>query len=358
MHVVSSALDEGPLALPQTGHRIDRHDADRHREDWLAEVWRRPGTRVLRVAGDRVRRTADGARPVLEPARGELPDGAVYLGEVPAADLDADLDDDLADASGGVHVVAVEEPEDDHADAAAEMVSTIMLRRDAAELAAVDAGLLTQAVAILAWHRGAGFCTACAAATEIRSSGWMRVCPQCGAQSFPRTDPAVITAVVDRDDRLLLGSAVRWDASRYSTFAGFVEAGESVEQAVAREVAEEAGVDVVEVRYLGSQSWPFPRSLMLGHLAVADDAERAVADREEIRHVRWFTREELAAETAAGRIGLPPRSSISRALIEHWHGGRIEDADPGAGSPTASRSRDHSRERSRDHRRDEGGDRR
>lgn len=351
MHVVSSALDEGPLALPQTGHRIDRHDADRQREDWLAEVWRRPETRVLRVAGDRVRRTADGARPVLEPAHGELPDGAVYLGEVPAADIAVDP---AVDASGGVHVVAVEEPEDDHADAAAEMVSTIMLRRDAAELAAVDAGLLTQAVAILAWHRAASFCTACGAATEIRSSGWMRACPQCGAQSFPRTDPAVITAVVDRDDRLLLGSAVRWDASRYSTFAGFVEAGESVEQAVAREVAEEAGVDVVEVRYLGSQSWPFPRSLMLGHLAVVDDAERAVADREEIRHVRWFTREELAAETAAGRIGLPPRSSISRALIEHWHGGRIEDADPRTGPQPASDSRDSSR----DHRRDEGGDRR
>jgi NAD+ diphosphatase len=123
-------------------------------------------------------------------------------------------------------------------------------------------------------------------------------------------------------DRLLLGSNALWGADRYSCFAGFVEAGESLESAVVREVREEAGVDLVDVRFHGSQAWPYPRSLMVGFLATAADDDAAEPDGEEIVSVRWFTRDEVgAALDGASEFTLPGPASISRGLIEAWHAG-------------------------------------
>lgn len=207
-----------------------------------------------------------------------------------------------------------------------------------AALNPIDAALFTQALAVTVWHSSSPFCAQCGHRTEVRHSGWMRLCPGCGTETFPRTDPAVITAVVDDQGRILLGSAHRWEAHRFSTFAGFVEAGESLEEAVLREVAEEAGVRIRSVQYMGSQSWPFPRSLMLGYMAVAEDPRQACADDDEIREVRWFTREQLHREVAAEQLRIPPRSSISRALIDHWYGGDVaqgEPADPVQSAETA-----------------------
>nr|WP_284290137.1 NAD(+) diphosphatase [Angustibacter aerolatus] len=152
----------------------------------------------------------------------------------------------------------------------------------------------------------------------------MRRCSADGSDHYPRTDPAVIMTVVDDDDRLLLGSSARWPAGRYSTLAGFVEPGESLEATVRREVREEVGVEIGDVAYLGSQPWPFPASIMLGFVAQALTTEVHV-DGEEIAAARWFTRDELAESVAAREVLLSPRLSISRALVEHWYGGRIDD---------------------------------
>ncbi|MBE1514322.1 NAD(+) diphosphatase [Nesterenkonia halotolerans] len=337
MHMRRRDPGETLLTLPQDGARIDRLDAERKRPEWLSEVWATPGTRVLNLYGRRAQLSGD--RLKYEPATGELPAGAVTLGAVDPADLPGGEDLAEGEQNGRVHVVVVAHPkpeENGHANGTTEPSDTTGtswadLAFAGSQLTPVDAALLTQALAITTWHARSSFCAACGTATEVDASGWRRVCPNCGAQTFPRTDPAVITAVLDAEDRILLGSAFRWDATRYSTFAGFVEAGESVEAALVREIEEEAGVVVSEIQYMGSQSWPFPRSLMLGHFAITEDPSMARPDGDEIREVRWFTREELAAAAAAGEVSLPTRSSISRALIEHWHGSPIEaaaDAQP------------------------------
>ena len=191
-------------------------------------------------------------------------------------------------------------------------------------LPARDAGAFVEALSLGRWLIEAPFCPACGARTEVRSAGWSRHCPSCGREHFPRTDPAVIVAITSAQhpDRLLLGSNAMWAGTRFSCFAGFVEAGESLEAAVAREVREEAGVEVVGVQYRGSQAWPYPRSLMLGFLATAADDSAAEADGEEILAVRWFDRSEIGAGLAGeSDLLLPGRASIAHSLISDWHAG-------------------------------------
>jgi NAD+ diphosphatase len=196
------------------------------------------------------------------------------------------------------------------------------LRAVGGSLSARDAGVFVEALSLGRWLLEAPFCPACGARTEVRSAGWARRCPSCGREHFPRTDPAVIVAITSAQhpDRLLLGSNAMWAGSRFSCFAGFVEAGESLEGAVAREMREEAGVDVVDVRYRGSQAWPYPRSLMLGFLATAADDSAAEADGEEILAVRWFDRGEIGAGLAGeSDVLLPGRASIAHHLISDWY---------------------------------------
>lgn len=189
-------------------------------------------------------------------------------------------------------------------------------------LGAVDAGAFVEALSLGRWLVEAPFCPACGARTEVGSAGWSRQCPSCGREHFPRTDPAVIVAITSarHPDRLLLGSNAMWEVNRFSCFAGFVEAGESLEATVAREVREEAGVEVVDVQYRGSQAWPYPRSLMLGFLASAADDAAAEADGEEILAVRWFERAEIGAALAGeGDLLLPGPASIAHSLISDWY---------------------------------------
>lgn len=185
-----------------------------------------------------------------------------------------------------------------------------------------DAGILTCAVALANWHAAHSRCARCGSGTEPAQAGWARTCRGCGVEHYPRTDPAVIMAVVDDADRILLGRQARWPEKRFSTLAGFVEPGESLEAAVRREVVEEAGVLVGEVVYRGSQPWPFPSSLMLGFRAAAQTTEITV-DGEELAQARWWTREELALDLATGELLLPPAVSIARRLIEDWYGGPL-----------------------------------
>jgi NAD+ diphosphatase len=187
-----------------------------------------------------------------------------------------------------------------------------------------DAGILTCAVALANWHAAHSRCARCGAGTEPVQAGWARSCPVCEAEHYPRTDPAVIMAVVDTAGRILLGRQARWPERRFSTLAGFVEPGESLEAAVRREVVEEAGVVVGDVDYRGSQPWPFPSSLMLGFRATAETTEITV-DGAELAQARWWTREELALDLATGELLLPPSVSIARRLIEDWYGGPLTD---------------------------------
>ena len=183
-----------------------------------------------------------------------------------------------------------------------------------------DADLAAAAVAMGFWHRSMRHCPGCGSVLEAEMAGWVLRCREEGTEHFPRTDPAVIMAVRDGGDRLLLARNTNFRGRFHSVLAGFVEPGESLEGAVAREVAEEVGVDVEEVQYVGSQPWPFPRSLMLGFRAWAPGAGELTLQEEEIAEARWFTREELAAALEAEEIALPGAASMGRALIDDWFG--------------------------------------
>jgi NAD+ diphosphatase len=189
------------------------------------------------------------------------------------------------------------------------------LRSIAALLPADEAGILGYARALVSWRRRHRFCGTCGAKTLPAKGGHVLVCsdPTCRSEQFPRIDPAIIVLVSD-GERALLGRQASWPPGRYSTIAGFVEPGESLEDAVAREVGEETGIEVDSIEYHSSQPWPFPSSLMLGFTARAVSREVHLGD-QELEDARWFTRTELAAGTPL----LPPRQSISYRLIEHWY---------------------------------------
>ena len=203
---------------------------------------------------------------------------------------------------------------------AADVPRWIDLRSAAAAWPAFEATAFAQARAVLHWQSRHRHCGACGGAVEFLRSGWLGHCPQCRLEHYPRTDPAVIVAVSD-GRRLLLGRNAGWPPHRYSTLAGFVEPGESLEQTVAREVFEESGVRIRETRYVTSQPWPFPSSLMLGFAAAAEPDEPRVGD--ELEDARWFTFDEVDAAlrgaSPEGGLLLSPSISISRWLVEHWH---------------------------------------
>ncbi len=193
------------------------------------------------------------------------------------------------------------------------------LREFGALLDGATASRLVYARAMAIWHRNHPFCARCGARTQATEAGHSRTCIDgaCGHKTFPRTDPAVIM-LITHEDRCLLGRQPQWRPGQYSTIAGFVEPGETIENAVRREVAEETGVKVGAVRYLASQPWPFPSSLMLGFRGEALTTE-IVRDTQELEDCRWFSRAEVkGAESGEGALLLPHRSSISRWLIESW----------------------------------------
>ncbi len=196
------------------------------------------------------------------------------------------------------------------------------LREIGAVLDDRDAGLLTHAVGLANWHATHPRCPRCGAPTWSKRGGAVRVCEGDGSTHFPRTDPAVIVLVTDGADRAVLGRASIWPPRRYSTLAGFVEPGESAEQAVVREVAEEAGIAVRQVVYRGSQPWPFPASLMLGYRAVCDPDAEPVPQDGELADAGWFTRDQLRDaggwEGGPGPVLLPPPVSIAHRLITDW----------------------------------------
>jgi NAD+ diphosphatase len=195
------------------------------------------------------------------------------------------------------------------------------LREVGAELSDLDAGLLVEAIGILEWHERNRFSPVSGAATTIERAGWSQLDPTTGMEIFPRTDPAVIMLVHDGGDRVVLGRQAVWPPGRFSILAGFVEPGESAEAAVVREVAEEVGLQVTDVRYVSSQPWPFPQSLMLGFVARADGPDTLRLDPDEIEEARWFTRDEL--RSGEGPRALPPPVSIARHILDRWVAGEF-----------------------------------
>lgn len=203
-----------------------------------------------------------------------------------------------------------------HAASLAELPPTTLdLRSAAVRWPPLQATAFAQARALLHWQQRSRHCGACGQALTLERAGYCARCPQCGLESYPRTDPAIIVAVSD-GDRLLLGRQASWPEKRWSVLAGFMEPGESLEQTVAREVFEEAGVRIRECSYVASQPWPFPAALMLGFRALADAQPVSVG--EELQDARWFAADELRSLAASGEVLLPPSLSISRWLIEDW----------------------------------------
>jgi NAD+ diphosphatase len=192
------------------------------------------------------------------------------------------------------------------------------LRRVAALLGERHCALLAYAKGIIHWHHRHRFCGDCGSPTASVEGGYVRVCTSeaCGRQHFPRVDPAIIVLVAS-GDRCLLGRKPEWPTGRYSTLAGFVEPGESLEAAVIREVQEETGIEVDQVRYFASQPWPFPSSLMLGFTARGVSEEIHVGE-DELEDARWFTREQLRDSLRQGTVKLPFKLAISFHLIESW----------------------------------------
>ena len=189
------------------------------------------------------------------------------------------------------------------------------LRSAAARWPAMPAAVFAQARALLHWQQRNRFCGVCGHALEFIRGGFVAHCAECRSEHYPRTDPAIIVAVSD-GERLLLGRQASWPERRWSVLAGFLEPGESLEQTVAREVMEEAGVRVRSCRYLASQPWPFPAALMLGFSAEAEPQPVRVGA--ELQDARWFSAAELRAQIAAGDLQISPRLSISRWLIDDW----------------------------------------
>lgn len=196
--------------------------------------------------------------------------------------------------------------------------SYLSLREIGGELSDLAIGLAVHAQAVAHWHHKNQFCVQCGGKTEPALAGSVRRCIVDGSEHYPRTDPAIIVLLRDENDRILLGRQGIWPEHRFSTFAGFVEAGESFEHCVAREVAEEAGVRVSDIEYLGSQPWPFPSSMMIAFQATIQNPESARPDGEEIVEIRWFDRESILLAIRDNTLLLPPKISVARAMIEAW----------------------------------------
>jgi len=310
-----------PVELALSRGTVDRVTERRNDADWLDAAWKDPGSRVLvvddgkalvRDAGDRVElvlvapeQAPAGTRLLL----GQDPGGVVYFGVNGPLDLPED-----EQARYDLH--------------AARGVRPAMLRDVGTLLSDRDAGLLTHAVALANWHDTHTHCPICGSATVPSPSGHSTTCPVDGTEHFPRTDPAVIMLVTDPEDRVLLARNARWPGRRVSILAGFVEPGESLEQAVIREVAEETGIVVTNVRYVASQPWPMPRSLMVGFLAEALAGQVIAVDEEEVTEAHWYSRDDLYTAVTEHQLGLPGPVSIARHILETWYGGPLPATNP------------------------------
>jgi NAD+ diphosphatase len=275
------------------GPGLDRADALRGHPDRIAALAARPDARQLEW---------DNGAPLLD-VRGRLSrtivtgEPPLFLGLDGEAPLFSHIPDGRVPIDGRAHFALL------------------------ALLDANDAPVFAAALSLANWHRRHAFCSVCGKGSAPNRGGWSRACAACGAEHYPRVDPVVIM-LAEHDGRLLLGRQPQYPPGRYSALAGFVEPGETIEAAVARELFEEAGIAVRDVAYVASQPWPFPSTLMIGATAMAE-SDTLTIDRQELDDARWFTRAEVAAalrEEAGASFLAPPRFAIARTLIEGWLG--------------------------------------
>ena len=303
---------------PLARWELDRDYLSRSKPELFDELWSFETTRVLAMHAGKVLLRAGSETPKLN---------LMPVDQVPTANLRVYLGKTTSATSlesNGAAIVLAIVNENSANQIEPDSSKWIGLRSLGAELTDRDAGLFTQALALYNWHETNQHCPKCGTPTVIEQGGWARRCFKDNNEIFPRTDPAIIVAITDQQDRILLGSQGTWEHNRWSVLAGFVEAGESLEAAVVREMKEECGLEVFDIQYLYSQSWPFPQSLMLGFNAKADSSIELLPDGEEIVKLRWFSKAEIAAE--AKSLLLPSDSTISRSLIELWYGSRIDSA--------------------------------
>lgn len=280
------------MSIWTTSSLLDKAESRRDDVQWLTAAWASPATIVIDVSDDQRISWAQG-HPEFHPPVGRFCPERNYL---------------LGIAPGGAAVFAARaEPK----------AGAIPLRAVIDGLDGLELQIVFGAAALVAWHASAGFCASCGAATHPVLGGQARQCERCARELYPRTDPAVIVAITDEHDRLLLGRQPAWPSGRVSVFAGFVEAGESLEQAVHREIDEEVGLALGQIRYLGSQPWPFPRSLMAGFTARATASALRI-DHGEIESAQWFARDELSEALQAGTVALPSPTSIAFRMIGLW----------------------------------------
>ncbi|KQU48347.1 NADH pyrophosphatase [Sphingomonas sp. Leaf339] len=289
-------------AIGFTGGMLDRADALRHDEGALAAALADPSARLL---------VLDGLLPATD-------DG--LLGWTTLADLPAGAQPILLGLDGGgrPHFTALTAGM--RVDNAPAMRSPALMAL-LASLSGGEAATYAAARSVIDWHVRHGFCANCGTATVMFRAGWGRRCDACGTEHFPRVDPVVIM-IAEHDDRALLGRGKNWPAGRYSALAGFLEPGESIEEAVAREVAEEAGVVVTDVRYVASQPWPFPSSLMIACIGRAA-SDVLTIDRNELEDAIWVSRADVRA-VLAGEVGpfiAPPPYAIAYNLLTAWAAG-------------------------------------
>lgn len=286
----------------------DRLGVHRKDQEWLDARWAEPSSRVLVVSGTRVR-PVDGSLPFVPAA--DAPDGTRIL---------------LGERDGATYWAVITGPEV----AKSQEGEWYPLRGLLPALSGdqvVDAPLVFHALGLAEWHWATRFCPRCGGTLVPASAGHELHCTSCGKPQFPRTDPAVIMLITDGEpgspeERCLLGRSPVWPEGRFSTLAGFCEPGETLEDAVRREVAEESGVVVGDVAYFGNQPWPLPQSLMLGFTGRAVSTGIRLAD-DELEDARWWTRDEMRDQATDGSLVLPGGVSISRSLIEHWYGGPL-----------------------------------
>ena len=301
--------DKVQLNLPLAEVALDRDYLSRSNANLFDELWLNPRTRVLLMFEQRVLLTSTSELKFFSPETVSSSGLLVFLGNTVQA---------------GDPIVLQVIDEQTALSIEADSDRWHHLRRSGIGLSSSEAAIFTQALALANWHQTHQFCPACGGRTLVQKAGWVRFCEPEDREIYPRTDPAIIVGVIDDQDRILLGSQGIWEENRFSILAGFVEPGESLEAAVIREMQEEAGIVVQEPKFLGSQAWPFPFSLMFGYTAKFAGGN-VIPDGEEIVKLRWFTREELKAESQA--LMLPGKLSIARSIIEHWLGEELQDQD-------------------------------
>jgi NAD+ diphosphatase len=292
----------------------------------LARLLGKPGTRILSVWRGKPLTGAAGAgwlavgHQALQPGGAQVFLGIGRQGAYFAQDISAWEPDPGTDMPATAFLDPTEQRHPDLPDD----LRFRELRSVMANLPPQDAELIATAKALFGWHRSHGFCSACAAASQMTNGGWQRTCPSCGTSHFPRTDPVVIM-LITRGDRVLLGRSAGWPEGMYSLLAGFMEPGETIEAAVRREVAEEVGVRVGAVRYLASQPWPYPSSLMIGCAGIAE-SETITPDPQEIEAARWVSRDDMAVVFAGAHpeIRSPRSGAIAGFLLRNWLADRLD----------------------------------